>query len=76
MVQAAQEKGIAIPRMDEIEAEYKKCQTNQGAANPWVTHLLPTSVSVALTHIPCSSAIISSTCTTLLAMGNQYAPLA
>ena len=55
MVQAAQEKGIAVPRMSEIEAEYKKCQANQGAANPQVTHLLPTSVSVALTHIPCSS---------------------
>ena len=52
MVQAAQEKGIVVPRMDEIEAEYKKRQANQGAANPWVTHLLPTSVSVALTHIP------------------------
>ena len=34
MVQAAQEKGIAVPRMDEIEAEYKKHQANQGAANP------------------------------------------
>ena len=31
MVQAAQEKGIAVPRMDEIKAEYKKCQANQGA---------------------------------------------
>ena len=30
MVQAAQEKGIAVPRMDEIEAEYKKHQANQG----------------------------------------------
>ena len=63
MVQAAQEKGIVVPRMDEIEAEFKKRQANKGAANPRVTHLLPTSVSVVLTHIPCSSAIISSTCT-------------
>ena len=62
MVQAAQEKGIA---------EYKKRQANQGAANPRVTHLLPTSVSVALTHIPCSSAIISSTCTTVTASYGQ-----
>ena len=61
MVQAAQEKGIAVPRMDEIEAEYKKHQANQGAANPWVTHLLPTLVSVAFTHIPCSLAIICNT---------------
>ena len=44
MVEAAQEKGIAVPRMDEIEAEYKKRQANQGAANPQVTHLLPTLV--------------------------------
>ena len=71
MVQAAQEKGIAVPRMDEIQAEYKKRQANQGAANPRVTHLLPTSVSVALTHIPCSSAIISSTCTTVTASYGQ-----
>ena len=71
IVQAAQEKGIAVPRMDEIEAEYKKHQANQGAANPWVTHLLPTSVSVALTHIPCSSAIISNTCTTVTASYGQ-----
>ena len=71
MVQAAQEKGIAVPRMSEIEAEYKKRQANQGAANPQVTHLLPTSVSVALTHIPCSSAIISSTCTTVTASYGQ-----
>ena len=71
MVQAAQEKGIAVPRMDEIEAEYKKRQANQGAANPRVTHLLPTSVSVALTHIPCSSAIISSTCTTVTSSYGQ-----
>ena len=74
MVQAAQEKGIAVPRMSEIEAEYKKRQANQGAANPQVTHLLPTSVSVALTHIPCSLAIISSTCTTVTASYGQ--PLA
>ena len=67
MVQAAQEKGIAVPRMDEIEAEYKKCQANQGAA----THLLPTSVSGALTHIPCSSAIISSTYTTVTSSYGQ-----
>ena len=71
MVQAAQEKGIAVPRMSEIEAEYKKRQANQGAANPQVTHLLPTSVSVALTHIPCSLAIISSTCTTVTASYGQ-----
>ena len=71
MVQAAQEKGVAVPRMDEIEAEYKKRQANQGAANPQVTHLLPTSVSVALTHIPCSLAIISSTCTTVTASYGQ-----
>ena len=71
MVQAAQEKGIEVPRMDEIEAEYKKCQANQGAANPRVTHLLPTSVSVALTHIPCSLAIISSTCTTVTSSYGQ-----
>ena len=71
MVQAAQEKGIAVPRMDEIEAEYKKHQANQGAANPRVTHLLPTSVSVAPTHIPCSSAIISSTCTTVTSSYGQ-----
>ena len=71
MVQAAQEKGVAVPRMDEIEAEYKKRQANQGAADPQVTHLLPTSVSVALTHIPCSSAIISSTCTTVTASYGQ-----
>ena len=57
--------------MDEIEAEYKKRQANQGAANPEVTHPLPTSVSVALTHIPCSSAIISSTCTTVTASYGQ-----
>ena len=71
MVQAAQEKGIAVPRMDEIEAEYKKHQANQGAANPQVTHLLPTSVSGALTHIPCSSAIISSTYTTVTSSYGQ-----
>ena len=71
MVQAAQEKGIAVPRTDEIEAEYKKRQANQGAANPRVTHLLPTSVSVALTHIPCSSAIISITCTTVTSSYGQ-----
>ena len=71
MVQAAQEKGIAVPRMDEIEAEYKKRQANQGAANPRVTHLVPTTVSVALTHIPCSSAIISSTCTTVTSSYGQ-----
>ena len=71
MVHAAQEKGVAVPRMDEIEAEYKKRQANQGAANPEVTHPLPTSVSVALTHIPCSSAIISSTCTTVTASYGQ-----
>ena len=71
MVQAAQEKGIAVPRMSEIEAEYKKRQANQGAANPQVTHLLLTSVSVALTHIPCSLAIISSTCTTETASYGQ-----
>ena len=52
MVQAAQEKGVAVPRMDEIEAKYKKRQANQGAANPQVTHLLPTSVSVARTTYP------------------------
>ena len=52
MVQAAQEKGTAVPRMDEIEAEYKKRQANQGAANPRITYLLPTSVSVALTTYP------------------------
>ena len=67
MVQAAQEKGITVPRMSKIEAEYKKRQANQGAANPQVTHLLPTSVSVALTHIPCSS----STCTTVTASYGQ-----
>ena len=71
MVQAAQEKGIVVPRMDEIEAEYKKHQANQGATNPWATHLLPTSVSVALTHIPCSLAIISSTCTTVTSSYGQ-----
>ena len=30
MVQAAQEKGIAVPRMDEIEAEYKKVKRIKG----------------------------------------------
>ena len=71
MVQAAQEKGIAVPRMDEIKAEYKKRQANQRTANPRVTHLLPTSVSVALTHIPCSLAVISSTCTTVTSSYGQ-----
>ena len=33
MVQAAQEKEIAVPRMSEIKAEYKKHQANKGAAN-------------------------------------------
>ena len=30
MVQSAQEKGIAVPRMYEIESEYKKRQSDQG----------------------------------------------
>ena len=34
MVQAAQEKGIAVPRMDEIEAEYKKMSSKSRGCQP------------------------------------------
>ena len=49
MVQAAQEKGIAVPRMDEIEAEYKKRQANQGAAQP-TGHSPLANFSISGTH--------------------------
>ena len=71
MVQAAQEKGIAVSRMNEIKAEYKNVKQIKGCQPTGHSPLAKISVSVALTHIPCSSAIISSTCTTVTASYGQ-----
>ena len=49
MVQAAQEKGIAVPRMDEIEAEYKKTSSKSRGCQP-MGHSPLANFSISGTH--------------------------